>query len=153
MKAMRCLLGLICCLSLTTADVPQPRQLQEKSRFFELREALQEAGWNDPENLLYRALVESRFGQEPAAVVDLQKFLAASSDPVLHRKAYQEMASALLRLGRYGDAALALSEILRLIPLNDIDRADIKNSRALYESLADIAPETVEFGEEDCDTS
>jgi len=65
MKAMRCLLGLICCLSLTTADVPKLRQLQEKSRFFELREALQEAGWNNPENLFYRALLESRFGQGP----------------------------------------------------------------------------------------
>ncbi|HXO88283.1 MAG TPA: retropepsin-like aspartic protease [Candidatus Acidoferrales bacterium] len=53
-----------------------------------------------------------------------------------------------IRLGRYGDAALALSEVLRLTPLNDIDRADTENSRALYESLADVAPQTVEFGEE-----
>ena len=148
MKAMRCFLGLICCFSLITADVPQLRQLQEKSRFFELREALQKAGWNNPENLFYRALVESRFGQEPAAVVDLQKFLAASSDQGLQRKAYEEMASALIRLGRYGDAALALSEVLHLTPLNDIDRADTENSRALYQSLADIAPQSVEFGEE-----
>jgi len=148
MNAMRCLLGLICCLSLTTADAPQLRQLQEKNRFFELREALQQAGWNNPENLFYRALVESRFGQEPAAVVDLQKFLAANSDPVLQRKAYEEMASALVRLGRYGDAALALSEVLHLTPLNDLDRTDTENSRALYQSLADIAPQTVEFAEE-----
>ncbi len=148
MRAMRCLLGLICCLSLTTVDVPQLRQLQEKGQFFELREALEEADWNNPENLFYRALVESRFGQEPAAVVDLQKFLAASSDQGLQRKAYEELASALVRLGRYGDAALALSEVLRLAPPNDIDRADTENSRALYESLADIAPQTAEFGEE-----
>src|SRR5579862_4958427 len=103
MKSMLCLLGLICCLSLTTADAPRLRQLQEKGRFFELREALQEAGWDNPENLFYRGLVESRFGQEPAAVVDLQKFLAASSDQGPQRKAYEEMASALVRLGRYGD--------------------------------------------------
>jgi hypothetical protein len=109
MKATLYLLGLICCLSLTTADVPQLRQLQEKGQFFDLREALQEAGWNNPENLFYRALVESRFGQEPAAVVDFQRFLAASSDQGLQRKAYEDMASALVRLGRYGDAALALS--------------------------------------------
>jgi predicted aspartyl protease len=148
MKAMRYLLGLICCLSLTTPEVAQLRQLQEKSRFFELREALQKAGWDNPENLFYRGLVESRFGQEPAAVVDLQKFLAASNDQGLHRKANEEMASALVRLGRYGDAALALSEVLRLTPPNDIDRTDTENSRAFYESLADIAPQTVEFGEE-----
>jgi hypothetical protein len=57
MKAMRYLLGLICCLSLTTPEVAQLRQLQEKSRFFELREALQKAGWDNPENLFYRGLV------------------------------------------------------------------------------------------------
>jgi predicted aspartyl protease len=148
MKAMRYLLGLICCLSLTTPEVAQLRQLQEKSRFFELREALQKAGWDNPENLFYRGLVESRFGQEPAAVVDLQKFLAASNDQGLHRKANEEMASALVRLGRYGDAALALSEVLRLTPPNDIDRTDTENSRAFYESLADVAPQTAEFGEE-----
>jgi predicted aspartyl protease len=145
---MRYLLGLICCLSLTTPEVAQLRQLQEKSRFFELREALQKAGWDNPENLFYRGLVESRFGQERAAVVDLQKFLAASNDQGLHRKANEEMASALVRLGRYGDAALALSEVLRLTPPNDIDRTDTENSRAFYESLADVAPQTVEFGEE-----
>jgi tetratricopeptide (TPR) repeat protein len=148
MKAMLYLLGLICCLSSTTADVPRLRQLQEKGRFFELREALKEAGWNNPANLFYRGLVESRFGQEPAAVVDLQKFLAASSDQDLQRKAYEEMASALVRLGRYGDSAIALREALRLTPLNDIDRAGTENSRALYESLAEIAPQIVEFGEE-----
>jgi predicted aspartyl protease len=148
MNAMRYLLGLVCCLSLTTADVSQLRQLQEKGRFFELRETLQKDGWDNPENLLYRGLVESRFGQEPAAVVDLQKFLAASNDQGLHRKANEEMASALVRLGRYGDAALALSEVLRLTPPNDIDRTDTENSRAFYETLADIAPQTVEFGEE-----
>jgi predicted aspartyl protease len=58
------------------------------------------------------------------------------------------MASTLVRLGRYGDAALALSEVLRLTPPNDIDRTDTENSRAFYESLADVAPQTVEFGEE-----
>jgi predicted aspartyl protease len=147
-KALRCLLGLICSLSLATAAPLQLRQLQEKSRFFELREAIQGAGWNDPKNLFYRALVESRFGQESAAVVDLQKFLVTSADPVLQRKAYEEMASALVRLGRYGDAARALSEVLRLAPPNDVDRGDTDNSRALYESMAHISAQTVEFGEE-----
>lgn len=147
-QAMRCLLGRICLLSLTLADVTQLHQLQEKSRFFELREAIQQAGWNDSETLFYRALVESRFGRESAAVVDLQKFLASAGDPGLQRKAYEELASAFVRLGRYGDAERALSGALRLTPLDDSDRADGENSRALYESLADVAPQTVEFGEE-----
>jgi predicted aspartyl protease len=148
MKAMRCFLGLICCLSLTAADVTQLRQLQEQSRYFQLREALQQTDRKDSGTLFYRAMVESRFGQETAAVVDLQKFLAAPSDSVLQRKAYEELASALVRLGRYGDSARALAEALRVTPLDDADRADSENLRALYESLADVAPQTIEFGEE-----
>jgi len=148
MKVMQCLLGLICCLLLTAADVTQLRRLQEKSQFFQLREALQQSCCNESETLFYRGLVESRFGQETAAVVDLQKFLAAPSDPVPRRKAYEELASALVRLGRYGDSARALAEALRLTPHNDVDRADNENSRALYESLADVAPQTIDFTEE-----
>jgi tetratricopeptide (TPR) repeat protein len=148
MKAMRCLLGLICCLSLTAADVTQLRQLQEQSRYFQLREALQQTDRKDSGTLFYRAMVESRFGQETAAIVDFQKFLAAPSDSVLQRKAYEELASALARLGRYGESARALTQALRLTPLDDIDRADTENSRALYESLAGVAPQTIEFGKE-----
>ena len=47
MMAMRCLLGLVCGLSLTAADVTQLRELQAKNRIFQLREALQQPGWND----------------------------------------------------------------------------------------------------------
>jgi tetratricopeptide (TPR) repeat protein len=148
MKAIRSLLGLICCLSLTVVNVTQLRQLQEQSRYFQLREALQQTGRRDSETLFYRALVESRFGQDSAAVLDLLKFLAARSDPVLQRKAYEELASALARLGRYGESARALSEALRLTPLDDFEHADNENARALYESLAGVAPQTIEFGKE-----
>jgi Aspartyl protease len=145
---MRFLPGLICLLLLAATDVTQLRQLQEKSQFFQLREALQQPGWNESETLLYRGLVESRFGQEPAAVPDLQKFLASSADPALQRKAYEELASAFLRLGRYGEAARALSAALRLTPKEDVDRAGTQNSQALYQSLADVPPQTVELGPE-----
>lgn len=148
MRAMRCLLALICCLLLTTANITQLSQLQEKSQFFQLREALQRSGWNDSDTLFYRALVESRFGQETAAIADLRKFLATPGDPVRQRKAYEELASALMRVGRYGDSANALVQALRLTPPNDVDRTNTENARAIYESLADVAPQTVEFGED-----
>ncbi len=148
MTPLRYFLGLICCLSLTAADVAQLRQLQEKSRFFQLREALQRPGWNNSETLFYVALVESRFGQDTSAIKDLRKFLATPGDPVQQRKAYEGLASALVRVGRYGDSAHALAEALLLTPFDDIDRADNENARALYESLADVAPQTIEFGEE-----
>ena len=144
--AIRCFLGLICFLSLAAADVTQLSQLQEKSQFFQLREALQRSGWNDSGNLFYRALVESRFGQETAAIADLQKFLAGPGDPVQQRAAYEELASALMRVGRYGDSAHALAQALNLMPPGDADRAATQNSQALYGSFADVPPQTVEFG-------
>jgi hypothetical protein len=147
MPAMRRFLGLILCLLLTAANVQQLSQLQEKSQFFQLREALQRSGWNDSGNLFYRALVESHFGQETAAIADLQKFLAGPGDPVQQREAYEELASVLVRVGRYGDSAHALAQALRLTPPGDFDRAATENSYALYGSLADVAPQTVEFGE------
>ncbi|MGA8272233.1 MAG: retropepsin-like aspartic protease [Candidatus Sulfotelmatobacter sp.] len=148
MTAMRYFLGLICCLSLSAADVTQLRQFQENSQFFQLREALQRPGWNNSETLFYGALVESRFGQDTAAIKDLKKFLAAPGQPFVRRKAYEELASALGRVGRYGDSAHAMTEALRLTPFDDVDRAGEVNTRTLYESLADVAPQTVEFGEE-----
>jgi hypothetical protein len=143
---MRFLQVLICFLLLGPTGVTQLRQLQEKNQFFQLRESLQQPGWNDSETLPYRALVESRFGEEQAAVPDLQEFLASSGDPDLQRIAYEELAHAFLRLGRYGDAARALGGAKRLIPAKDPDRAGTQNSQALYQSFADVAPQTVEFG-------
>ena len=100
MTATRRFLGLILCLLLTAANVQQLSQLREKSQFFQLREALQRSGWNDSGNLFYRALVESHFGQETAAIADFQKFLARPGDSVQQREAYEELASALVRVGR-----------------------------------------------------
>jgi hypothetical protein len=81
MPAMRRFVALICWLSLTATDVTLLRQFLESSQFFQLGEALQRPGWNDSETLFYRALVESRFGQETTAIADLQKFLAVPRDP------------------------------------------------------------------------
>lgn len=146
MMAMRCLLGLVCGLSLTAADVTQLRQLQAKNRIFQLRETLQQPGWNDSATLFYRALVEGRFGHEAAAIEDLRQLLAAYADPDTERQAYEELASALVRIGHYGEAARAWADALRLTPLQDEDRADSENTRALYESLGDVAPQTIQFG-------
>jgi len=129
---MRWFLGLICCVSLTAADVTQLRQLQGHNRIFQLREALQQPGWNDSETLFYRALVESRFGHEKAAITDLQKILAAPASVDMKRKAYEELASALLREGRYGDSADAMGEALRITRPDDPDRAGDENDRKLY---------------------
>jgi hypothetical protein len=100
MKPMRCLLGLVYCLSLAGGDVTQLRELLKTNRMFLLREALQQPGWTDSETLFYRAITESRFGHETTAIEDLRKSLAAHLQPDMERLAYQELASALVRIGR-----------------------------------------------------
>ena len=72
--------------------------------------------------------------------------LAGYADPETERQAYEELASALVRIGHYGEAARAWADALRLTPLQDEDRADSENTRALYESLSDVAPQTIQFG-------
>jgi len=148
MIPMRCLIGLICCLALTAADLKQLHRLYEKDRVFELREALRQPGWNDSETLFYRAVLECRFGRETAGIEDLRKFVAGHSNDALDGKAYLELASALLRMGRYGDSAIALAEALHRMPKDDPDRADNENARTLYESLKDVAPVAARFDQD-----
>jgi tetratricopeptide (TPR) repeat protein len=100
-----------------------------------------------PRLSFYRALVEGRFGHETAAIEDLRKLLAAYADPDTERQAYEELASALVRVGHYGEAARAWADALRLTPLQDEDRADSENTRALDEALGDVAPQTIQFWE------
>jgi predicted aspartyl protease len=148
MFEMRHLLGVVCCLSLAAADVAQLRQLTEMKRLFLLRDALQQPTANGPETLYYRAVAEARFGHETVAVEDLRRFLETVPNPPLQRKSYEELASALVRLGRYGEAARAWAEALRVTPAEDDSRADTENTRALYESLRDVAPQTIRFDPE-----
>jgi hypothetical protein len=145
---MRCLFALACCLSLSAGDVTELRRLYEKNLIFQLREALRQPGWNDSETVFYRAVVEGRFGQETAAIEDLRRFLAARPNHDLERRAFEELASALTRIGHYGEAASAWAEALRLTPPGDHDRADTENTRALYESLGDVPPQTIQFDPE-----
>ena len=145
---MRCVFALVSCLSLSAADVTELRRLYENNLIFQLREALRQPGWNDSETLFYRAVVEGRFGQETAAIEDLRKFLAARPNHDLERRAYEELASALARIGHYGEASSAWAEALRLTPLGEQDRADTENTRGLYESLGNVPPQTIQFDSE-----
>ena len=145
---MRCIFALACCLSLWAGDITELRRLHEKNLIFQLREALQQPGWNDSETLFYRAVLEARFGQETPAIENLRKFLAARPNQDLERRAHEELASALTRIGHYGEAASAWAEALRLTPRGDPDRADTENTRALYESLGNVPPQTIQFDPE-----
>lgn len=145
---MRCFLGLVVCASLLAGDASQLRDLENSGRMFELRRALQQPGWDAAETRFYRAVIAGRFGHETEAIPDLQQFLATHPDPELERKAYEELAGGLERLGRYGEAANAWAGALRVTPAEDFDRPDSENTRALDEALRDIGPQTIEIGED-----
>jgi len=142
---MRCLAAFVCCLSLAAGDLSHLDELYQEDRVFALREALEQPGWDASSTLFYRAVVEARFGHETEGIEDLRKFLPAHPNSGLERKANEELASALERIGRYGEAARALTEALRLTPPKDQDRAGNENNRSLDEALSDVAPQTVQF--------
>jgi predicted aspartyl protease len=145
---MRQMLLLLWCSALTAADTEQLRQLSDANRFFEIRRALEQPGSNGGDTLLYRGLVASRFGHENDGIEMLRSFLAAQPSTERARKAYQEIARAFERLGRYRDAAQAWTEALKLTPESDPDREGNGNTRDLLEALSDVAPQSVEFGED-----
>ena len=145
---MRVFTGLLCCLALAAGDLSHLRELADKKQMFELRAALQQRGWKDSETVFYRALVESRLGQEAAGIEHLEKFLATHPPRDLEQPAYEELASAQLRLGRYGETARAIAAALQVMPKTDENRSDTENDRKLYESLRDVPPQSIEFGED-----
>jgi len=145
---MRVFTGLLCCLALAAGDLSHLRELADKKQMFELRAALQQPGWKDSETVFYRALVESRLGQEAAGIEHLEKFLATHPPRDLEQPAYEELASAQLRLGRYGETARAIAAALQVMPKTDENRSDTENDRKLYESLRDVPPQSIEFGED-----
>ena len=142
---MRLLIGLLLFAALAAGDVARLHELADTRQFFLLREALQQPGWNTADTLFYRGMVESRFGQEPKGIADLIRFLASQPPPDRRRMAYEELAAALVREGRYGEAGRNVTEALRLT-LPD-ERTDNANKQKLYAALADIPPQSVTFGE------
>jgi len=132
---VRLLIGLLVFAAIAAGDVARLHELADARQFFVLREVLQQRGWNSADTLFYRGMVESRFGQEAKGIDDLNRFLATHPSPDQHRKAYEELAAALTREGRYGEAARNLAEALRMTPQDE--RTDI-----------DIPPQSVAFGQD-----
>jgi hypothetical protein len=140
------LIGLLLFAALAAGNAARLHELADTRQLFQLREALQQPGWNKADILFYRGMVESRFGQEPKGIADLTRFLASHPSTDAQRHTYDELAGAFKREGRYGESARNLTEALRLTP--PAARTDSANSRDLYAALADIPPQTVAFGED-----
>jgi predicted aspartyl protease len=128
--AWRKIVLLLVCSTLLAGDLDPLHQLTQDKRFFELRRALQQSASSTSETLFYRAVVSSRFGREEEAIGLLREFLATNPAPEMAHQAKQEISSALVRLGRYGEAS-------RNSPDGD----------ALAASLSDVPPETIEIVE------
>jgi len=142
---VRLLIGLLLFATLAAGDVARLHELADTRQFFLLREALQQPGRNTADTLFYRGMVESRFGQEPKGIADLTRFLASQPSPDRRRMAYEELAAALVREGRYGEAGRNVTEALRLTLADE--RTDNANKQKLYAALADIPPQSVAFEE------
>jgi predicted aspartyl protease len=97
--------------------------------------------------LFYRAAVDARFGQEATAIDALHRALRTQPDGPLGREANEELAGALERLGRYGEAAQAWSEVLKRAPAKYADRADDSNNQQLNNTLRDVPPQAVHLDE------
>ena len=112
----RYILAVACCVTVTAGNLAQLQQIEEKHRMFELRDLLDAPGWKPAETLLYRAMVNSRFGHEREAVGQFRAFLAKNPAPQMERKARYELSNALTRLGDIDEAASEPAAALRLNP-------------------------------------
>ncbi len=138
------LIALLSSGALAAGDVARLQEMADGRQFFLLRETLQQPGWNKADTLFYRGMVESRFGREPKGIGDLTRFLARRpSSPDRRREAHEELADALVREGRYGEAARNLAEVVRLSAVGE--RTDSANSQRLYAALDDVPPQSVVF--------
>ncbi|HEY7387679.1 MAG TPA: pepsin/retropepsin-like aspartic protease family protein [Bryobacteraceae bacterium] len=141
---MRKALLLLWCSSLAAADLDQ---LLDSHRFFELRRQLAQPGSESAETLFYRGVLECRFGHEDSGIAKLQEVLATNPSQAVARRSHEEMAEAFKRMGRYRESAEQLAGALRLTPKDDPEYAGNENDRLLMDSLSDVAPGTVEFGD------
>src|SRR4051794_1313742 len=140
---VRGLVWFVSCVCWAGTDLEHLRKLYDTDRMFELRRAVTESAATDEETLLYQAAVDARFGQEAAAIDKLHRFLQGHPGSKFEKKASEELAAALERLERYGEAAQAWSQALQRTPANDRDRADEANTEQLNEALRDVPAQTV----------
>lgn len=140
------LISLLLFASLAAADVAPLQALAEARQLFLLREALQQPGRSTSDTLFYQGMVESRFGQESKGIADLNRFLASGPSPARRLDAYDELAFALARQGRYAEAAQTLTEVLRLAPPGQ--RTENANRKDLLSALSGTPPPTVTFGDD-----
>ena len=143
---MRLLIGLLLFTALAAGEVGRLHELADTRQLFLLREALQQPGWNKAETRStgeWSRAASGRNGRGSTISLDSSR---AIRHPIGNVEAYEELAAALARQGRYGEAARNMTEAFRLTPPSE--RTDNANKQDLYAALADIPPQSVAFGED-----
>jgi tetratricopeptide (TPR) repeat protein len=130
------------------ADEGGLSRLERAKRIFDLRRALRDAPDGEQDARFYHALIDARFGREEAAVEKFRALLATNPSDEMARNAHHDLADALTRLGRYGEAAAEFDQTLRLMSPSDPERKELINSRATFTALKDVSPQTIEFAAE-----
>jgi predicted aspartyl protease len=135
-------LVLLCCLPLLAAGLSHSYR---ERRILELNRALHESNVQDPLAPYYRAVCDARMGREAAAIEGIRKYIAAKPAAAEARRANEELVGALVRLGRYKEAAETWADVVRLTDSSDSRRADAENSRAICVVLSNVPPQTAEI--------
>src|ERR1700712_1351118 len=102
---MRVLVWVACCVCWAGPDLEHVHKLYDMDRIIELRRAVTQSAATDEETLFYQAVVEARFGHEAPAIDKLHRFLQSHPGSEFERKAHEELAGAMERLGRDGEGA------------------------------------------------
>lgn len=143
----------LACSSLALAQGRQPneieklRQLYDRKRYFELRDAVDSSrGQADASLLFFRGVVANVFNRPRASIAYLRQYLArAGDDGAQLSDAYTTLADDFIKLSDYDKAADAYRTILdrfkqRLTP-DEIE--DYENSTAIYDALRHVPRQRV----------
>jgi hypothetical protein len=129
-------------------DEARLAELYRAQDCFGLRDALAAYGGQRGGALdFYRAAADVAFSRPAAAIPELRRFLAsppAAADDRRRQTAYQLLADAYVRAGRYGDAAEIYARLVGEASTDSTGRDDAANVRGLWAALAGTPAQTVE---------
>lgn len=127
-------------------QTPDLAALEERGRYFELRDAVAKRRGDDADTLYYRGLTRSRFGDSGGAEKDLLAFVQRNpQDKKRAVKALNELAHMEGRRGRYREAVRYIDRALKDFAEGfDAEEKDpAQNVRTLWRSVEDLPPQAV----------
>jgi hypothetical protein len=132
--------------TVTLPQTPDLAQLEDRGRYFELRDAVAKIRGDDTDTLYFRGITRSRFGDPGGAEKDLLAFVQRNPQAKARAvKALNALAHMEGRRGRYREAVRhidrALQDFAEGFEAEEKDSA--QNVRNLWKSIEDLPPQTV----------